>query len=315
MTTTTTTTIIAPPQDGVELEEYISLFWSVFILDRYASLMCGTACTIRDESVWTPWPRAAGEWDTVSALFFKFFLSFFLVFYLSLSCLAKCVDGIPLLIFLPQPRTDAGATSRTTTKANNAPPPPETHFPLIDMEVPLPRGDVALRAVSVLVLQRAIHLSKAATATAVQGEQLSPRRFRVSCAAWMFFHGERGLSRVLQALFSIIMRITMLCFCFRYFFFGFAPARLRFPLFPASFRDSSSYCRQGFCVASPRFDDPALRGEAGCFSSSPFATRRYDRGCAPDAAHRRFREFRAPSQCAACVVVFADNNNDDDHVS
>jgi hypothetical protein len=60
------TQIIAPAKSRIELEERISLFWTIFVLDRYAALICGTNTSIRDEAVWTSWPRDADEWDLVS---------------------------------------------------------------------------------------------------------------------------------------------------------------------------------------------------------------------------------------------------------
>ena len=60
------TPIIAPAKSRIELEERISLFWTIFVLDRYAALICGTNTSIRDESVWTSWPRDADEWGLVS---------------------------------------------------------------------------------------------------------------------------------------------------------------------------------------------------------------------------------------------------------
>ena len=63
------TQIIAPAKSRIELEERISLFWTIFVLDRYAALMCGTNTSIRDEAVWTNWPRDADEWDLVSFFF------------------------------------------------------------------------------------------------------------------------------------------------------------------------------------------------------------------------------------------------------
>lgn len=59
------TQIIAPAKSHIELEERISLFWTIFVLDRYAALMCGTNTSIRDEAVWTSWPRDPDEWDSV----------------------------------------------------------------------------------------------------------------------------------------------------------------------------------------------------------------------------------------------------------
>jgi Fungal specific transcription factor domain len=43
------TLILPPTTDDVELEERVTLFWSVFILDRYSSLLCNTPSTICDE--------------------------------------------------------------------------------------------------------------------------------------------------------------------------------------------------------------------------------------------------------------------------
>jgi len=60
------TQIIAPAKSRIELEERISLFWTIFVLDRYAALICGTNTSIRDEAVWTSWPRDSDEWDLVS---------------------------------------------------------------------------------------------------------------------------------------------------------------------------------------------------------------------------------------------------------
>lgn len=62
------TQIIAPAKSHIELEERISLFWTIFVLDRYAALLCGTNTSIRDEAVWTSWPRDADEWDLVGLL-------------------------------------------------------------------------------------------------------------------------------------------------------------------------------------------------------------------------------------------------------
>ncbi|KAF9519181.1 hypothetical protein BS47DRAFT_77200 [Hydnum rufescens UP504] len=56
------TLILPPTTDDIELEERVTLFWSVFILDRYSSLLCNTPSTIRDETVWSPWPRPADQW-------------------------------------------------------------------------------------------------------------------------------------------------------------------------------------------------------------------------------------------------------------
>ena len=43
------TLILPPTRDDIELEERVTLFWSIFILDRYSSLLCNTPSTIRDE--------------------------------------------------------------------------------------------------------------------------------------------------------------------------------------------------------------------------------------------------------------------------
>lgn len=83
------TQIIPPAKTIVELEERICLFWSIFVLDRYASLVFpsraieltkgkgldvnaeGTMGTgIQDEMVWTRWPRDAGDWESVSTFLF-----------------------------------------------------------------------------------------------------------------------------------------------------------------------------------------------------------------------------------------------------
>jgi len=85
----------------VELEERISLFWSIFVLDRYAGLVFpsrGVDSTsqekaigpefgrewtmetgIRNEAVRTRWPRDAVDWESVSPLFSLSYVEHFLI--------------------------------------------------------------------------------------------------------------------------------------------------------------------------------------------------------------------------------------------
>ncbi|KAF8342021.1 uncharacterized protein EI90DRAFT_1296525 [Cantharellus anzutake] len=55
--------LIDSPRDQVDIEERIGLFWNVFILDKYAALVYGSMSTLRDERIWTPWPRSSEEWS------------------------------------------------------------------------------------------------------------------------------------------------------------------------------------------------------------------------------------------------------------
>lgn len=75
------TQIIAPATSQVELEERISLFWTIFVLDRYASLICGTSPSLHDETIWTSWPRDPSEWELVRVFFLLWLFGLRLLFY------------------------------------------------------------------------------------------------------------------------------------------------------------------------------------------------------------------------------------------
>ncbi|KAF8313492.1 hypothetical protein DL93DRAFT_2081224 [Clavulina sp. PMI_390] len=62
------TQIIPPAASPLEAEERISLFWTIFLLDRFASLSGDTNPSIPDNEIWTNWPRDPSEWESVRVL-------------------------------------------------------------------------------------------------------------------------------------------------------------------------------------------------------------------------------------------------------
>ncbi|KAF8309511.1 hypothetical protein DL93DRAFT_1758333 [Clavulina sp. PMI_390] len=56
--------IIPPAASVIEMEDRISLFWTIFCLDRFASISGGTSPLIPDKDIWTSWPRDPSEWKS-----------------------------------------------------------------------------------------------------------------------------------------------------------------------------------------------------------------------------------------------------------
>lgn len=187
------TQIIAPATSQVELEERISLFWTIFVLDRYASLICGTSPSLRDETIWTSWPRDPSEWEMVrgSSFFFGFFGLRLLFYFFMLICarICKSPDDDPcadhrcaflLEYFLPSPPPHPLLLilqSRAEMQHTMLSPTPETLFPVLDYSssgsadssrTPIPRNDLSFRAMSAFLLQRSTHVAKAAAPSANQ---------------------------------------------------------------------------------------------------------------------------------------------------
>jgi hypothetical protein len=62
---------LAPPRDTIEEGERISIFWSVFNMDRCWSVATGTPTMLYDDEnpntrIDTPWPKLIEDYERVS---------------------------------------------------------------------------------------------------------------------------------------------------------------------------------------------------------------------------------------------------------
>lgn len=58
--------IVDAPKTGKELGERILLFWRIFNLDRFWSVVCGLQPALSEDEIMTVWPRSMEDYETVS---------------------------------------------------------------------------------------------------------------------------------------------------------------------------------------------------------------------------------------------------------
>jgi hypothetical protein len=59
--------IVEAPRNARDLGERILLFWRIFNLDRFWSVICGLQPALSEDEIMTVWPRSMEDYETVSA--------------------------------------------------------------------------------------------------------------------------------------------------------------------------------------------------------------------------------------------------------